>query len=349
MVLQSSGQISFENFIDEFGDPGGEGFGGYRVSQTVGELDNLGLDNNTSNPPQSRLPQSGQISFSDMYGKKLNVVVDHHTSDSNRQNSRSKWNNQNIEVIGGFKSRSQAISGGSGGKRVIIHVNRIIGSSKGNRDNCAVRTGDGWEGNTEMSIDVGAEAEILGAGGNGGRGSESSGNGEQGQDGTSGLGIEYGTDENKCMINIKSGGIISAGFGGGGGGGGGFDSDKEAERHAGGGGGGGGQGWPAGSGGEPSRRGSDGTPGESGSKDEAGEGGEGGNNHNEAQGGEGGNGGESSENSESGEGGRGGEEESEGGSGGTNGSAIRRESSSIKIEIDNNGTIRGSTSETGVS
>ncbi len=46
MALQSSGQISFANIINEFGDSGG-GLGGYRLNQTIGSLSGLRLDKNS--------------------------------------------------------------------------------------------------------------------------------------------------------------------------------------------------------------------------------------------------------------------------------------------------------------
>ena len=65
MALQASGQISFSDISNEFGNAGS--LGAYRVSQTIGELSNLPLDNG--------IPQSGTISFSDFYSKRLNIVV----------------------------------------------------------------------------------------------------------------------------------------------------------------------------------------------------------------------------------------------------------------------------------
>ena len=51
MALQSSGQISFSDISNEFGNAGS--LGAYRVSQTIGELSNLPLDNG--------VPQTGSI------------------------------------------------------------------------------------------------------------------------------------------------------------------------------------------------------------------------------------------------------------------------------------------------
>ena len=227
MALQGSGQISYSNITDEFGSPGNGGLGAFRVTETVGGLSNLGLDNNQNNPPTSEMPQSGQISFSDFYNKRLNVVVDHHSGSTQyRQIARDRYNSNNVRVIGGFKSRPSNTSG----SQVIIHVNKTFGSEKGGANHCALRTGS-WDSNTQLQVDVGRNGRIRGAGGNGGNGSREDGG--EGGTGTSGLGIQY----SPTKVNIRSGGLISAGWGGGGGGGGGHDHDKGSERHAGGGGG----------------------------------------------------------------------------------------------------------------
>ena len=64
MALQSSGQISFANIINEFGDSGG-GLGGYRLNQTIGSLSGLRLDKNSCGPSaNASIPGPGQtISF----------------------------------------------------------------------------------------------------------------------------------------------------------------------------------------------------------------------------------------------------------------------------------------------
>ena len=71
MALQSSGQITFGNISNEFGLPPGKNLGAYRVTENYGSLSSLPLDNT--------IPQSGEIRFSDFYGRRLNVVVDCHS------------------------------------------------------------------------------------------------------------------------------------------------------------------------------------------------------------------------------------------------------------------------------
>ena len=254
MALQSSGNsISFQNIIDEFGENDTKSMGEYRVSQTVGALSNQPLD--------TGIPQSGAIKFSDFYDKRLNVIIDYHTSNANNPaDAKSKYAQANDgttgesegswTVIGGFRNPPT----NTGGTKTRIHVNKTIGSSKGNATHCAVRTGTGWNSGTVLTVEVGSSGLISGAGGDGGNAGKwtenstpSVNNGGNGGAGTSGLGIQYGG------TSIINNGSIVAGGGGGGGGG-----ARRLEREenwggpvyrANGGGGGGGQGIPNGAGG----------------------------------------------------------------------------------------------------
>ena len=326
MALQGSGQISFANIENEFGANGERSLGDYRISQNVGELSNLPLD--------SGIPSSGQIKFSDFYGKKLNVIVDMHSGGTEyRKSARSdKWNNNNVTVIGGFRSKRES------GSKIIIHINKKFGSDKSSVNNVAVKTGS-WSA-ASVQVDIGGEGEVLGAGGDGGRGGECLNGGESGFTGTSGLGVEH----NGLIVNVLSGGVIRAGFGGGGGGGGGRQSDKNADRRASGGGGGGGAGFPNGNGGaQVGGCGGGGNTGGTNSSDTvAGDGGSGANNANQAYGAGGGEGGQFGEAADNG-----GSSQAGGGSGGGDGAAIRR-TSGFSVTINNSGTIQGDTSATGI-
>ena len=331
MALQGSGQISFSDIINEFGSPSPAALGSYRVSQTIGELSNLPLDNG--------VPQTGAISFSDFYNKKLNVVVNYHSGGTEyQQDARDKYDANGITIVGGFKSVNNKPAAGNGAK-VMIHVDKTIGSTQNVNNTvnrCALTTGS-WN-NTTLQIDLGSTARISGAGGQGGEGSEGSGSGEDGDDGTSGLGIQY----SPTTINSVGGSIISAGFGGGGGGGGGHDHDKNSERTASGAGGGGGAGVPAGAGGGGGSGGVAGGAGSAGTADTAGEGNGGVNNDGEAYGGGGGEGGSNGEAANDGGGGAGGEgSTSPGGEGGADGAAIRRSNNSISISINGPVNIKG--------
>ena len=326
MALQGSGQISFSQIENEFGQNGERSLGDYRTSQSVGELSNLPLD--------TGIPTSGQIKFSDFYSKRLNIVVDMHSGgDEFRKSAKNdKWNNNNLTVIGGFRSKKED------GSKIIVHVNKKFGSDKSSVNNCAVRTGS-WNSSSTIQVDVGGEGQILGAGGDGGQGGVCLGTGSPGGTGTSGLGI----DHNGVTVNVLSGGIIRAGFGGGGGGGGGRQTDKGSDRRASGGGGGGGAGFPAGNGGQPGNGCANGSSGSGGNETTAGDGGGGGNNGNQAYGATGGEGGQFGEAANGG-----GSSQAGGGSGGGDGAAIRR-NSGFSVTINNSGTIQGSTSATGVS
>ena len=326
MALQGSGQISFSQIENEFGQNGERSLGDYRTSQSVGELSNLPLD--------SGIPTSGQIKFSDFYSKRLNIVVDMHSGgDEFRKSAKNdKWNNNNLTVIGGFRSKKED------GSKIIVHVNKKFGSDKSSVNNCAVRTGS-WDSSSTIQVDVGGEGQILGAGGDGGQGGVCLGGGQPGGTGTSGLGL----DHNGVTVNVLSGGIIRAGFGGGGGGGGGRQTDKGSDRRASGGGGGGGAGFPAGNGGQPGNGCANGSSGSGGNETTAGDGGGGGNNGNQAYGAGGGEGGQFGEAANGG-----GSAQAGGGSGGGDGAAIRR-NSGFSVTINNSGTIQGDQNATGVS
>lgn len=344
MATPSSGQISATNISDEFGRnlAGNQmSLGGYRLSQTVGSLSFNGID--------SGVPSSGEIKFSDFYNKRLNVVVDFHTGGTvSRVNAKNRYNGNNITVIGGFRGKKEA------GSKILIHVNKTIGSAKGNQANVALRTGN-WDSDVVLSVDVGSSGRLYGAGGDGGEGADSfsdagSQNGTSGGNGTSALGIEH----EETTVNVQSGGKIICGFGGGGGGSGARQKDEGADRSACGGGGGGGAGLPAGAGGDRGRRRSGnedevttGFDGGAGQLEENGEGGSGGNNDGEAFGGSGGRGGDPQESPQNGNGGSPGDGSSVGGAG-ANGAAIRRTNSNIQVDVVSGGQITGDSTATGV-
>ena len=332
MTIKSSGSsLSFSEIETEFGANGSRSLGGYRLTQNVGSLSNLPLDNG--------IPTSGQIKFSDFYSKQLNVVVDCHSGGrEDRKSARNdKWNNNAVTVIGGFRSKKEA------GSKIIINVNKKFCSNKDQQNRCALRTGS-WDGSATVQVDIGGGAQILGSGGDGGKGADGiNNNGNPGGSGTSGLGIE----QNNVVVNIASGAVLRAGFGGGGGGGGGRQTDKRRDRRAGGGGGGGGAGCPAGNGGAGGSPGGGfgsgpGSPGGAGTETSGGGGGGGGNNGGQAGGGPGGSGGQAQGNAGGGQ-----SRNTSGGSGGANGAAIRR-IAGYNVTINNSGTIQGDTNATGV-
>ena len=240
MALQSSGAISFSQISNEFGLPSGRNIGAYRISQSVGALNNFALD--------SGVPQSGTIRFSDFYNKRLNVVVN--CGSGTRITARSRYNdNSNVTVIGGYKTRPSS----SSGSKVWIHTNEFIGSNVAASSSPGIQyssliTG-GWDGDTDLRLDIGPSGFVTGAGGNGGGGgSDRCGGGGTGGFGTSAIGVNY------QPIIITNRGRIQGGTGGGGGGGAAYGENRRRRRRdiiarAAGGGGGGGMGSPGGSGG----------------------------------------------------------------------------------------------------
>ena len=349
MALQSSGQISYSDIQNEFGSPGNGGFGAYRVSQSVGTLSNLPLD--------SGIPQSGQISFSQFYGKRLNCVTNLYSGSTDyRINARTIYNNStnNVTCIGNFRTRPS----NPNGKRHFININKTFGSAKSsNKFVAAVRTGT-WGGSSQVSVDIGGSGRIFGAGGDGGNGrsGRSDQPGFNGGNGTTALAIEH----NGTTVNHASGALITCGFAGGGGGGSSREEDSQ-DRTAGGGGGGGGAGLPAGSGSSGGNSGSNndevrgGAGGGAGSTPntnatrEGGAGGEGGWNAGEAVGGDGGRGGDTEGGPQNGGAGRAtGEEWGGGGLHGSNGCAISKASGISWSFGTQSGTVLGTTNETGV-
>lgn len=271
-----TGSISFLDIIKEFGNitdndkgndtnnPDPVELGSYRASVNY---------KNVSYPLDEGVPTSGAISFGDLRGKRLNIVVKVHTSGTAyKANARSLYNDRtrNISIVGNGRAKRSVNS------RIHIVVTGIWGSERGtfptgtnnsqtNRNVCAVATGT-WatRGGSPTSIDLrvgGSQSQpgyIIGGGGNGGKGGASDGetsgteafkaNGSNGCIATSGLGLESPLRN----LEIRAPGRIQAGCGGGGGGGGAggeLRGDRSNER-AGGGGGGGGSGVPGGLGGE---------------------------------------------------------------------------------------------------
>ena len=379
MTIKNSGsQLSFSEIEAEFGQPdNGRSLGRYRSSdsefknKSMGQLSNLPLD--------TGIPASGEIKFSQFYGKKLNMVIDYYDDTGNpggeasnvlnRQDDGAntlaatwRYNNQSnrVKVVGGYRDRptgsvsgyNLSSSGWQGGKKIFIHVNKQIGSAKAgsnsDRNKVALRTGN-WPSGTTLQIDIGSSGRIQGAGGNGRQGATNSGTPSQAFTGTSGLGIEY-------PAQINNSGIIRCGYGGGGGGAGSWSDPNKNPRDFGrsGGGGGGGAGIPAGDGGPqntggygsagnggPSDQNGKGKPGGDASFDAGGGGGAGGQ-HGEGggQAGSGGDGGDRNDSAQSGDAGS--PNRGGGGSPGSNGHGIIFSSSSVQSNSSGNKTLSGS-------
>ena len=225
MTLPSSGPLSFSQIEAEFGSNGNRGMARYRANsihfsnKTIGDLGRITEGGYL--PLDTGIPKTGTIKFSDFRGKSLNVVVDCSDSDGQAIDAKTdKWDANNVMVVGGFRGKKES------GSKIIIHINKTFKSVNSTTANtCAIKTGN-WSGIVGMTVDLGDEARLYGAGGNGGAGADHGNNtGEPGQPGNSGLGIQH----NNTTVNIKSGAQIKMGYGGGGGGGSARDEDPGAD------------------------------------------------------------------------------------------------------------------------
>ena len=356
--------LSFSEIENEFGQNVKRSLGDYRMNDlNIGALTEVSLSRDGCGiSANSDIPVDNQeIKFSDFFNAKQNIIIDLHTANQNRVNAKNDKFNQsnpsgNFAVIGGSTGTNGPKPSNTNGKKVIIHVTKLIGSAQGNVNNVALRTGT-WNTGTEVLVEVDG-GTVIGAGGNGGNGVES-GTGQPGGSGTSALGIDYDDTD----IQTAEGGAIICGFGGGGAGGGG-ETKKEGnwrgagrgpEVKAGGGGGGGGQGLPGGSGGT-SPEGRNGTAGDHEQPGVGGEGAEvtsrGDATINGGTGGEGGHTGDTSADTGQNAFLTGGSHEdpgtSGGGGGGANGAAIRK-GSGISFNLIGSPNITGDTNATGIS
>ena len=371
MAIKASGgnppvnSLSLSEIENEFGQNSGRSLGAYRLNNiNIGALteislsrDGCGINANSSIPVDNQT-----IRFSDFFSAKQNVIIDLHTNNQNRVNAKNDKFNQsnssgNFSVVGGSNGLNGPKPSNTNGKKIIIHVTKVIGSATGSVSNVALRTGT-WDSGTEVLVEVASGGIVIGAGGNGGNGRESA-SGLPGGDGSSALGI----DQNGTDIQTTGGSII-CGFGGGGAGGGGetkkegsrWGSGRGPEVKAGGGGGGGGQGIPGGAGGTSP----EGRNGTAGSATAAGDGGEGAEvssrgdaTINGGLGGEGGHTGDTSADAGASAFLSGGRHENAyttgGGAGGNNGAAIRKASSGINFNLIGSPSTTGSIGDVGVS
>tara|TARA_S200000501_G_scaffold378498_1_gene441434 strand:+ start:1710 stop:2855 length:1146 start_codon:yes stop_codon:yes gene_type:complete len=297
MTIKASGNpLAFTEIEAEFGGTPGRSFGKYRRDDPSFTNESPSGSSLSGLPLDTGIPTSGEIKFSQFYGKKLNMVIDYYADTANLNKAAAgnntmaaTWRYQNqserVKIVGGYRSRplgsvaanyALTASDWQGGKKVFINVNQTIGGKKPSMNNVALRTGN-WPTGTELRVDVGPSGYITGAGGDGGATSPgTSSNAFPGNNGTSALGIEY-------PAAINNGGVIRCGYGGGGGGSGAADdpSDKsDTDYGRTGGGGGGGAGLPAGNGGAGGPGGSfngpdpkDGQPGDAGTLTTGGSGG----------------------------------------------------------------------------
>ncbi len=145
MTIKSSASpnppLSFQEIEEEFGQNPGRSLGRYRTShpdfgnKNLGELTNLPLD--------TGIPTSGEIKYSDFYGKRANIVVDLHSSGSTNFDLdvyANRYANGDYNIVGNYRT-SVTKSQWQGGKKVIIHINKTFGSvGASDKNDVAVKT-----------------------------------------------------------------------------------------------------------------------------------------------------------------------------------------------------------------
>ena len=226
MTIKSSGTLKFSDIENEFGQGTSE-YG--RKMSNYYELNEYG---DMLLPMDEGIPTSGGIKFSDFYGKKLNIIVDAYSGSSPvYQIDASNKTDCPRRTVGKRVSKSVPSTINSS-KKVIIHVNKRIGSKTqeqaSGKNQVAFKTGN-WNG-ADVKLYVGGQGLIAGGGGKGGAGGIYARGyaylpNMKGGDGTSALGIDDTSIEVTVMasnhpLRKSSGtpGAIVAGCGGGGGG-----------------------------------------------------------------------------------------------------------------------------------
>tara|TARA_B100000902_G_scaffold310749_1_gene300439 strand:- start:1310 stop:2482 length:1173 start_codon:yes stop_codon:yes gene_type:complete len=236
-----SGTIKFSDIENEFGQSPNQSLGDYRLNggKTIGNLQ-APLDTGV---PISVAAGSSSISFDQLRNKKLNIHVDYYSMSSNidrhddaneyefKADNRYNAGHRVAVAPEGAAVNIPGTASGTGNNRIVINVGKKIGSEKstsrdGGTGKCALRTGDSWNSDTELTVHVSEGGMLVGAGGDGGDGgSGRSESGTVGKAGSSALGIQF--EETK--VRVDEGGAIIAGRGGGGGGGAGFQEDSECD------------------------------------------------------------------------------------------------------------------------
>lgn len=227
MTLPTSGTITARQIADTLGytlGANGTRIGDYRldggqtfVGGTPEQPTQITL------PIANGIPITGPISFSDFYGSRPTYVVDYYSgaAETPSDDAYTRFINGTKVIIGSLVGPKDDANDTSG-RRVIILVNKDIGSDTRTATHCALKTGSGWSPDTQLEILVGPHGEIIGAGGLGGGGGSGFSGGRSGNDGSSGssaLGIQYeGTGRTRVIVQNL--GKIAGGGGGGGGGGG---------------------------------------------------------------------------------------------------------------------------------
>ena len=184
MTIKSSGNpLSFSEIEAEFGSTPARSLGQYRRDDSSFTNESPSGSSLSGLPLDTGIPTSGEIKFSQFYGKKLNMVVDYYGDVANlnkeaagNNTMAATWRYQNqserVKVVGGFRSRPiGSVSGNytltagnwQGGKKIFVNVNQTVGGKKdGDRSDVALRTGV-WPSGTDLQVDIGASGFLTGA------------------------------------------------------------------------------------------------------------------------------------------------------------------------------------------
>ena len=178
MAIKASGgnppqnSLKFSEIEAEFGQNNSRSLGDYRMNNlNIGALtevslsrDGCGINANSDIPVDNQ-----EIKFSDFYSAKQNIILDFHTKNQNRVNAKIDKFNQsnssgNFAVVGGSNGLNGPKPSNTNGKKIIIHVTKVIGSATGSVNNVALRTGS-WDSGTEVLVEVASGGIVIGAGG----------------------------------------------------------------------------------------------------------------------------------------------------------------------------------------
>jgi len=150
------------------------------------------------------------IRFSDFHGKQHNIVILMSGNTANRQKILS---DKTSITSTGYRSTNSSVRRTS---KNIVYIIKTIGSAKGSRVTCALKTQDnnrwfnGSPNGAKVSIIIGNGGALYGAGGDGGNGRKYNKSGDNGENGTGGcaLGTTDGCPGDSLFNGLKF--VISA-------------------------------------------------------------------------------------------------------------------------------------------
>ena len=116
MTIKASGNpLAFTEIEAEFGGTPGRSFGKYRRDDPSFTNESPSGSSLSGLPLDTGIPTSGEIKFSQFYGKKLNMVIDYYADTANLNKAAAgnntmaaTWRYQNqserVKIVGGYLS-----------------------------------------------------------------------------------------------------------------------------------------------------------------------------------------------------------------------------------------------------